>query len=65
MDMTMTLLMASWSPPAMSLPRATVTPSSTKVRTGAVPLHRFILEAAQWTAHTPARAMAARSSGPL
>ena len=57
--------MDSWSPPAMSLPRATRTPRSINSRTGAVPLHRFTLDAAQWTAQTPEEAMASCSRRPL
>ena len=48
----------------MSLPRATRTPRSRSRRTGAVPLHRFTLDAAQWTAHTPLSAMASCSASP-
>ena len=47
MEVTTTWLMASWSPPATSLPRATDTPSSSRRRTGAVPEQMFTLEAAQ------------------
>ena len=65
MEETITWFMASWSPPAMSLPRTTWTPCSRSRRTGAVPLHRFTLDAAQWTAHTPLSAMARCSASPL
>ena len=49
------------SPPATSLPRATFTPSSSITRTGAMPEQRALLDAAQWTAVTPASRMASRS----
>ena len=57
--------MESVSPPATSLPRATWSPRSSISRTGAVPLHRFQLDAAQWTAHTPARFIASCSRSSL
>ena len=53
--------MSRWSPPAMSLPRATFSPSWSMVRTGAVPEQTLTLESGQWTTVTPASFMAARS----
>ena len=53
--------MSRWSPPAMSLPRATFRPSSSITRTGATPEQMFWLESAQWTTVTPASFMACRS----
>ena len=53
--------MLSVSPPATSVPRATLTPSFSSTRTGATPEQIFWLESGQWTAVTPASRMARRS----
>ena len=53
--------MSRWSPPAISLPRATFSPSFSITRTGATPEQMFWLESAQWTTVTPASFMACRS----
>ena len=45
----------------MSLPSTTFMPSSSMVRTGAMPLMRLVFESAQCTAVTPQRFIAARS----
>ena len=61
MEAATTSNMLRWSPPAMSLPRATFSPSFSITRTGAVPEQIFWLESAQWTTVTPAVRIAARS----
>ena len=53
MLMVMTLYMGSCAPPAMSDPRVTQMPCCSISRTGDTPLHRLMLDPAQWYHHHP------------